>query len=133
MTVATEGRSRRYHDATLRRAGYRNLAIFILALISGLVYICWLATVIDWTHPWLGGAFLLAEIICAVSVLLWGEMLTMKREHPQEGLPWPGDPPPVDVLIAVCHEPMEVFRPTVEAVSKINYPHFHVTILDDGQ
>ena len=133
MTAATEGRARRYHDATLRRAGYRNLAIFILALISGLVYICWLATVIDWTHPWLGGAFLLAEIICAVSVLLWGEMLTMKREHPQEGLPWPGDPPPVDVLIAVCHEPMEVFRPTVEAVSKINYPHFHVTILDDGQ
>ena len=133
MTAATEGRARRFHDAALRSAGRRNLAIFVIALGSGLVYLGWLATVINWTHPWASGAFIFAEIICAVSVFLWGEMLMRKREHPSEGLPWPGDPPPVDVIIAVCHEPMEVFRPTVEAVAKIDYPHFRVTILDDGQ
>lgn len=133
MTVATEGRSRRYHDAALRRAASRNLVLFILALGSGLIYLGWLATVIDWTHPWFSGAFLLAEIICAVSVLLWGAMLMMRREHPPEGLPWPGDLPPVDVIITVCHEPMEVFQPTLEAVARIDYPNFRVTILDDGQ
>ena len=132
MTAGTEGRSRRYHDAELRRAARRNLTLFVLALSSGLVYLGWLATVIDWAHPWSGGLFMFAEIICAVSVFLWGEMLTMKREHPLEGLPWPGDPPPVDVFIPVCREPLEVLRPTVEAVAKIDYPHFRVTILDDG-
>lgn len=132
MTAATEGRARRYHDAALTRAGNRNLLLLVAALGSGLVYLSWLATVIDWTHPWSSGAFIVAEIICAVSVLLWGAMLMTRREHPSEGLPWPGDPPPVDVIIAVCQEPMQVLRPTVEAVAKIDYPHFRVTILDDG-
>jgi cellulose synthase (UDP-forming) len=132
MTADTEGRARRYHDAALTLAGDRNRVLFVLALAAGLVYLGWLVTVIDWKHPWLGGVFLCAELICAVSVFLWGEMLTMKRLHPEEGLPWPGDPPPVDVLITVCHEPMEVFRPTIEAVSRIEYPHFRVTVLDDG-
>ena len=132
-TAGSEGRSRRYHDAPLRRAGRRNLTLFVLALSTGLVYLSWLATVIDWTHPLSSGVFMLAEIICAVSVLLWGKMLMNKREHPSEGLPWPGDPPMVDVLITVCHEPIQVVRPTVEAVARIDYPHFRVTILDDGQ
>lgn len=133
MTAATEGRSRRYRDAELRRAALRNQALFAIALGAGLVYLAWLAAVIDWKQPWLGGMFLAAELICAVSVFLWGEMLTRKRLHPPEGLPWQGDPPHVDVMITVCHEPMEVFRPTVEAVAKIDYPHFRVTILDDGR
>jgi cellulose synthase (UDP-forming) len=132
MTAATEGRARRYRDAALRSAGRRNLTLFVLALSSGLVYLVWLTTVINWTHPWSSGAFLLAEIICAVSVFLWGEMLMRRREHPSEGLPSPGEPPPADVIVAVCREPMEVLRPTVEAVAKIDYPHFRVTILDDG-
>ena len=133
MTAVTEGRARRYRDAALTREGDRNRVLFVFALATGLVYLSWLVTVIDWKHPWLGGAFLFAELICAVSVFLWGEMLTRKRQHPLEGLPWPGAPPPVDVLITVCHEPMEVFRPTLEAVARIDYPHFRVTVLDDGR
>jgi len=76
---------------------------------------------------------MLAEIICAVSVFLWGEMLMRKRAHPSEGLPWPGDPPPVDLIITVCHESIEVLRPSVEAVARVDYPHFRVAILDDGR
>jgi cellulose synthase (UDP-forming) len=133
MTAATEGRSRRYQDEPLRRDSRRNRLLFALTLGSGLVYLGWLTTVIDWSHPWLGGGFFTAEIICLVSVLLWGEMLTRKREHPPEGLPWEGDPPPVDVLVTVCHEPIEVVRPTFAAAARIDYPHFQVTILDDGR
>jgi cellulose synthase (UDP-forming) len=133
MTAATEGRSRRYKDAELTRDARRNLVLFVLALGAGLVYLGWLITVIDWKRPWLGSIFLGAEVICTVGVFLYGEMLTRKRQHAQEGLPWPGDPPPVDVIITVCHEPMEVVRPTFAAVAKIDYPHFRVTILDDGQ
>lgn len=124
---------RRYKDSDLRRAGRRNLVLFILAQVAALVYFGWLVQAIDWQNPLLGGAFVLAEAICAVSVFLWGVMLTRKRLHPPEGLPWPGDPPPVDVLITVCHEPLEVVGPTFAAVAKIEYPHFHVTVLDDGR
>ncbi len=130
---AVVGRTRRFKDAELRHAGRRNLVLFVLAQAAALVYLGWLVTAIDWTHRWMGGAFLLAEVICAVSVFLWGEMLARKRLHPPEGLTWRGDPPPVDVLIAVYGEPFEVVRPTFDAVAKIDYPHFRVTVLDDGR
>ena len=133
MTADSEGRSRRYRDAELRRAGRRNLALFVLAQTAALVYVGWLVTAIDWSHPWLGAAFLLAEAICAASVFLWGEMLMRRRLHPAEGMPWPGDPPPVDVLVTVCHEPLEVVRPTLDALAAVDYPHCHVTVLDDGR
>lgn len=120
-------------DAVLSRSALRNRLLFVLAQAAAVVYLGWLVTAIDWTHPWTGGVFLLAEVICAVSVFLWGEMLTRKRLHPPEGLPWQGDPPPVDVLITVCGEPIEVVQPTFAAVAKIDYPHFHVTVLDDGR
>ena len=129
---AADGRPQRYKNDVLLRAARRNLAFLVLAQGSALVYLGWLFTAIDWNHPWLGAGFLLAEIICAVSVFLWGAMLARKRLHPPEGLPWPGDPPLVDVLITICHEPAEVFGPTFAAVAKIDYPHFRVTVLDDG-
>jgi len=127
------GQARRYKDPELRRASRRNVVLFVLALTAAVVYLGWLVTAIDWGHPWVGGAFLLAEVICAVSVFLWGEMLTRKRLHPPEGLPWQGVPPRVDVLVAVCGEPEEVVGPTLAAVAKIDYPHFRVTVLDDGR
>jgi cellulose synthase (UDP-forming) len=130
---AAAGRARRYKDDELRRAAGRNLVLFVLAQAAAIVYLGWLVVTIDWGHPWMGGAFLLAEVICAVSVFLWGEMLTRKRLHPPEGLTWRGDQPPVDVLIAVCGEPLEVVRPTFSAAALIDYPHFRVTVLDDGR
>jgi cellulose synthase (UDP-forming) len=133
MTAVTEGQTRRYRDVELRRASRRNLVLFVLALGSAIIYLGWLVTAIDWQQPWLGGSFLLAELICAVSVFLWGAMLTTKRLHPPEGWPWQGDPPLVDVLITVCQEPIGVVRPTFDAVAKIDYPHFRVTVLDDGR
>ena len=130
--ATSTGRKRRYKDVELRSASRRNAVLFVLAQTAGLIYLGWLVTAIDWSHPWLGGSFLCAEIICAVSVFLWGEMLARKRLHLPEGLPWRGNPPPVDVLIAVCHEPIAVVQPTFAAVAMIDYPRFRVTVLDDG-
>ena len=133
MNTGIDSRSRRYKDAELQRASHRNRILFVLALIAGFVYLSWLVVSIDWSHPWIGSLFLGAELICAVSVFLWGTMLATKRLHPPEGLPWEGDPPLVDVFLAVCREPVQVVRPTLQAMSEIDYPHFRVTILDDGR
>ena len=133
MNTGTDSRSRRYKDAELQRASHRNWILFVLALIAGSVYISWLVVNIDWSHPWIGSLFLGAELICAVSVFLWGTMLATKRLHPEEGFPWEGDPPLVDVFLAVCREPVQVVRPTLHALSEIDYPHYRVTILDDGR
>lgn len=107
--------------------------LFVLAQTAALVYIGWLVTALDWRHPWLSGAFLLAEAICAASVFLWGTMLLRERLHRPGGMPWQGDPPPVDVLVTVCHEPIEVVRPTLAATARIAHPHIRVTVLDDGR
>jgi cellulose synthase (UDP-forming) len=133
MTHDSKPETRRFQDADLRWARHRNRFLFVLTLIAGAVYIGWLVTAIDWGHPWVGCFYLGAEIVCAVSVFLWGTMLTSKRLHPEAGLPWPGDPPEVDLMVATCHEPIEVLRPTLEAVSRIDYPHFRVLLLDDGR
>ncbi len=131
-TTPNTGRSRRYQDAAVRSARRLNLLLFVLTAISGVIYLHWLVTELDWNHPLAAGVFLLAELICFVCVLVWADMLSDKRYHPPEGMDWKGEPPDVDLLITVCREPMEVVRPTFEAVAKIDYPHLHVMVLDDG-
>lgn len=106
--------------------------LYVLTVVTGLVYLHWLITVTDWKHPVAAGAFLVAELICFVCVLVWGDMLSEQRLHPVEGMDWKGEPPDVDLLITVCREPMEVVRPAFEAAAKIDYPHLQVTVLDDG-
>ena len=132
MTADTEGRSRRYHDAELTRAARRNRVLYVLTILAGVVYLSWLISVTDWSHPVAAGMFLLAELICFVCVLVWGDMLSEQRLHPPEGMEWKGDLPDVDLLITVCREPMEVVRPAFEAAARIDYPRLQVTVLDDG-
>jgi cellulose synthase (UDP-forming) len=132
MTADTEGRSRRYHDAELTRAARRNRVLYVLTILAGVVYLSWLISVTDWSHPVAAGMFLLAELICFVCVLVWGDMLSEQRLHPLEGMEWKGDLPDVDLLITVCREPMEVVRPAFEAAARIDYPRLQVTVLDDG-
>lgn len=40
---------------------------------------------------------------------------------------------PIDVYITVAGEPISIVRQTVIAATKINYPNFHVYILNDGR
>jgi len=122
MDAGSEGRSRRYHDAELRRAARLNRVLYVLTVVSGVVYLHWLISVTDWQHPAAAVLFLVAELICFVCVLVWGDMLSEQRLHPLEGMDWKGEPPDVDLLITVCREPMEVVRPAFEAAAKIDYP-----------
>ena len=131
-TDSDSGRSRRYKDSEMSRQRHRNVVPFVLTVVSALVYIGWLVTVTNWNHPWIGSLFLLAELLCLGSVLLWGEMLYSKRIHPREGFPAKGKEPAVDILITVCGEPMSIVRPTLRAVSRIEYPNFKVMVCDDG-
>jgi len=132
MTAVTEGRARRYGDAALAPVRRRNLVLFVLTAVSGAIYLHWLSTTLNWSHPVAASVFLTAELICFLCVLVWADMLTDQRLHPPQGMDWKGEPPDVDLLITVCREPMEVVRPTLEAVAKIEYPGLKVTVLDDG-
>jgi len=73
-----------------------------------------------------------AELICFVCILVWADMLAEERLHPRQTMPWKGKLRDVDRLITVCNEPIDIVRPTLEAVAKIDYPHLIVTVLDDG-
>jgi len=131
-TASDYGRARRYMDAELTRQRQYNLIPFSLTLATAAIYLAWVITVTNWNHPWAGGLFLLAELLCLGSVLLWGEMLYSKRLHPPEGYPSTGRKPPVDVLVTVCGEPLSIVKRTLLAVSKIEYPTYRVTVCDDG-
>ena len=52
--ATSTGRKRRYKDVELRSASRRNVVLFVLAQTAGLIYLGWLVTAIDWSHPWLG-------------------------------------------------------------------------------
>lgn len=126
------GRARRYGDAALAPVRRRNAILFALTAVAGVVYLQWLFTTLNWSQPVAAGLFLTAEVICFACVLVWADMLADQRLHPPEGMDWNGDPPDVDLLITVCREPMEIVRPTFEAVARIDYPRLKVTVLDDG-
>ena len=131
-TVSDVHPQRRYLDGRLTRQRHHNLIPFILTLLTASIYLVWVVTVTNWNHPWIGGLFLFAELLCLGSVLLWGEMLYGKRLHPSEGYPSSGPKPAVDILVTVCGEPTSIVRKTLAATAKIDYPAYHVTVCDDG-
>ena len=127
-----QGRERRYKDEVLAPLRRKNRILYTLTIFVGAVYLQWLFRMLDWNHPVMAGLFVLAELICFVCILVWADMLAEERLHPRETMPWKGKLPDVDLLITVCNEPMEIVRPTLEAVARIDYPHLIVTVLDDG-
>lgn len=134
MNTASEkpGRERRYKDSILAPLRKKNRILYTSTILLGVIYLQWLFRTLDWGHPVAASLFVLAELICFVCILVWADMLSEERLHPRETMPWKGKLPDVDLLVTVCNEPMEVVRPTLEAVAKIDYPHLIVTILDDG-
>jgi len=131
-TDSNSGRSRRYKDSILGPLRKKNRVLYTLTILAGIVYLQWLFRVLDWGHPVVASLFVVAELICFLCILVWADMLSEERLHPRETMPWKGKLPDVDLLVTVCREPMEIVRPTLEAVAKIDYPHLHVMVLDDG-
>lgn len=99
------------------------------ALLSLFYFTWWL----DFSHAgaWaLYGALLTGEIYHVWQSLayihtIWDQK-PLRRETVGEY------PPPVDVFITVCGEPVHIVEKTVEAALALNYPDFKVWVLNDG-
>lgn len=124
-------RSNRYRDAELTAKARRNLFFFVLTVVSALVYLGWAFYHANYAFWYAVIPYLIAEMICFGSLLLWSEMMMRRREHAPQGLALPDPPETVDVIVTCCGEPFPIVEKTLRAAAAIDYPHFHVTVADD--
>jgi len=108
-----------------------NLPVFIITILAAMAYVGWAAVNLNYDYWYTSIPYLLAELICFGSLLLWSGMMLERREHAPQGLPLEGDPPAVDVVVTCCGEPIQVIEPTLRAVAKIDYANYKVTVADD--
>lgn len=128
---ATSARGHRYRDRELTSKARRNVVFFVFTVLAAVLYLGWALYHANYTFWYAAIPYLIAELICFGSLLLWSEMMMRRREHAPGGLPPPEPPEPVDVIITCCGEPLRVLEPTLRAASKIDYPDFQVTVADD--
>jgi len=126
-----EDRLDHYHDKELRHKARINTVAFVITLVLAIAYLVWAFLSVDYNTWYVGVPFLIAEVMCFVSLLLWGGMMIHRREHPPKGLPLEDPPPPVDVIVTCCGEPFRVLEKTLRAVAEIDYPDFKVTVADE--
>src|SRR5215469_15666204 len=55
---------RRYLEREDRARRIRAQLFSLLAILSGLLYLAWIAAAINPEHRWIGGAFVFAELMC---------------------------------------------------------------------
>jgi cellulose synthase (UDP-forming) len=128
---ASPSRNHRYRDRELTSKARRNFVFFVFTVISAVIYLGWAFYHANYTFWYAVIPYLIAELICFGSLLLWSEMMMRRREHAPSGLPLPAPPDPVDVIITCCGEPLRVLEPTLRAAAKIDYPDYQVTVADD--
>lgn len=121
----------RYHDDVLRRKSRLNTVAFVITALTAVVYLVWAFRNINYGIWYVAGPYLLAELICFGCLLLWSGMMIHRRDHPPGGLPLQESPPPVDIIVTCCGEPMRVVEKTLRAVAAIEYPDVKVTVADD--
>ena len=124
--------SHRYRDREERGTLIRARILAIAAITAGLFYLVWLWFTLNPYHPWMAGAFFVAEIFC-LALLVSATFIVWKlRYKPPEGLPLAGHPS-VDVFIPVCGEPRDVVRATLDAAARIEWDGpLSLCVLDDG-
>lgn len=128
---AQDERSHRYHDQSLRHKAHVNTLVFAITALAATTYLGWAFLSIDHSTWYIGIPYLLAEILCFGSLMLWSGMMLHRREHPPQGMPLPDPPPAVDVIVTCCGEPFRVIEKTLRAVAEIDYPDYRVTVADD--
>jgi len=126
-----DGRHHRYHDTELSHKAHVNVVIFVVTAICAIAYLVWAFIHVDYEAWFVVVPYLVAEVICFGSLLIWSGMMMHRREHPPGGLPLKEPPPPVDVVVTCCGEPLRVIEKTLRAAAKIDYPDFKVTVADD--
>ena len=72
-------RKHRFHDEILTQHARRNFIVFLLTVTSALAYLVWVIWHIDYTFWYVGTPYIFAEVICFISMLLWGEMMMRRR------------------------------------------------------
>ena len=76
----------RYNDDQDRRAVIRSRLLAIATVAAGLVYLIWLYFALNPHHPWMGAAFLVAEIACLLLFVTASFTVWRLRYKPLEGL-----------------------------------------------
>ncbi|AEB08081.1 glycosyltransferase family 2 protein [Desulfobacca acetoxidans] len=103
----------------------------LLTLLSGAVYLAWLAQQAYQVHALHTYLFLFTELsaytlLFAMSLDVW-----QRRYHRPEGIE-PDAPFSVDVFVTSCGESLEIIQATLAAIQKLNYSHYTVYVLDDA-
>lgn len=124
--------SRRYFERQDRSRRIRARCLALLTIATGLLYLAWAGTHLDWGHPLVATLFLGAEAGCLALFLLATINVWALRYKPAEGLPG-GDPMSLDVFVTACREPIQVLRKTLTAVARISWRGpLELYLLDDG-
>ncbi|MBW1916713.1 MAG: glycosyltransferase [Deltaproteobacteria bacterium] len=103
----------------------------VLTLVSGCVYLCWLAGQTYWSGQLHAYIFLAAESLAYFLLFLLGFNIWRLCFHRPEGLKAPGSYS-VDVFITCCGEPLPVIQTTLAAVKNLDYESYQVYVLDDS-
>jgi len=102
--------------------------LLVLNWILALAYLFILAFVFPIGNMTLFVVLILTEIFhLFLAGGFWWTAWQMKRD-----IQLSKDQPAVDVAITVCGEPADIVRQTVLAAKAMNYPNFHIYILNDG-
>ena len=122
---------RRYREREDRKRRLRAQMLFILAILSTLVYLFWLLGTLNMHLWWLSVPFYLCEIAGLFILLSFALTTGYPRYHRRQGIPVE-HPPTVDVFVTVCGEPYKIISATLRATARIDYPRKRVYVLDDN-
>jgi cellulose synthase (UDP-forming) len=133
MSTRTDPRLRPAAWETAGPARRRRIAVraLLLALVPlALFYFAWLLSPERAGEPVLYGLLIAAELFNVVQAL--GFWWTCAGERCRAPLAAGGPPPPVDVLVPVYDEPVEIVEPTIAAATRLAGGEVAVHLLDDG-
>jgi cellulose synthase (UDP-forming) len=123
---------RRFGDERDRGRRLRAQGLVFFTIFTGLSYLCWVVTLLNWRHPVVAGAFLTAEVACFLLFVFASAGAWRLRFKPVHTSLTPSTAA-VDVLVTVCGEPVNVVERTLAAVRDIEWNgRREVYVLDDG-
>ncbi len=122
---------RRYREQEDRRRRLRAQFLAGLTLLSGSLYLLWLAHQAVSQADLPAYLFFLAEGLALALLFTLSVDVSRRRYHRPDGLPG-GAQPTVDVMVTCCGESLEVIRTTLTAVKHLDYQPLTVYVLDDA-
>lgn len=127
-------------SGALRKRGHSFLAFLAFAISSLMIWLIY-----DYSqeyHTWIGvvvGVLLLLGVVGVILVILaeaheWAEAIWFKqRRRPLVEMPLAeGEHPFVSIHVPAYHEPPEMMKETLYALSQLDYPSFEVVVIDNN-